>query len=183
VSPAGAGPDLVVRALLSRRVTHVVGLPDTVSGPLFDALVRHPLIRLVTVTREGEAFAIAAGLWIGGAAPVVVVQNTGLLESGDALRGTVLRMAAPIPIVVTGRGHALVTTEVLRSPLPATLETLTRVEVDSAALLTEPTLEAWGIPFLRCQEDDDPVASLLETIDGARQHECPAALVLARALT
>ncbi|HAC05532.1 MAG TPA: phosphonopyruvate decarboxylase, partial [Gemmatimonadetes bacterium] len=48
------------------RITHVVGLPDNTSAPLFDALQSHPSVRLVTVTREGEAFAIASGLWLGG---------------------------------------------------------------------------------------------------------------------
>src|SRR5512134_4019392 len=98
-------PTETLRALVAGGVTHVVGLPDSISGPLFDLVERHPSVRLVTVTREGEAFAIATGLWIGGASPLVLIQNTGLLESGDALRGTALRMGAPIPIVVTGRGY------------------------------------------------------------------------------
>ena len=92
--------------LVQTGVTPVVGIPDNTSGPLFPEVRKHPTLRLVTVTREGEAFAIASGLWLGGASPLVVVQNTGLLESGDAIRGTAMRMGAGIPIVVTGRGYA-----------------------------------------------------------------------------
>src|SRR5688572_28453930 len=126
-----------LRMLTASGITHVVGLPDSISAPLFDAVARHPVIRLVTVTREGEAFAIATGLWIGGASPLVVVQNTGLLESGDAIRGTVLRMGAPIPILVTGRGYERMRSagvDPSRQPSP---ELLANAAVDSAALLTE----------------------------------------------
>ena len=62
-----AGAAKTVRTLTASGITHVVGLPDSLSAPLFDAVARHPVLRLVTVTREGEAFAIATGLWIGGA--------------------------------------------------------------------------------------------------------------------
>ena len=44
-------------------------------------------------------------LWLGGASPIIVIQNTGLLESGDAIRGTAQRMGAPVPFIVTGRGY------------------------------------------------------------------------------
>ena len=96
----------ILHTLVAAGITHVVGLPYNTSAPLFDALSDHLWIRLVTVTREGEAFAIASGLWLGGASPLVVIQNTGLLESGDSLRGTATRMGAPIPILITGRGYS-----------------------------------------------------------------------------
>ena len=128
-------------------ITHVVGIPDNTSGPLFDELVRHPKIRLVPVTREGEAFALASGLWLGGASPLVVIQHTGLLEAGDGIRGTAQRMGAPIPFVVTGRGYAKMERAGVRRDDPRTRELLTRADVDSTALLTEPTLDAWGIPY------------------------------------
>lgn len=172
-----------VHALVSAEITHVLGIPDNTSAPLFAAVLRHPTIRLVTVTREGEAIAIAVGLWLGGASPLVVIQNTGLLESGDALRGTALRMGAPIPLVVTGRGYdtmgrAGVTPDDLKS-----VALLTRADVDSAALLTEPTLEAWAIPHRRCEAEDDPVAAIEVTIAEAYELGRPAAVVMARPFT
>jgi sulfopyruvate decarboxylase subunit alpha len=175
-------PDETLRCLVAGGITHVVGLPDSISGPLFDAVNRHPALRLVTVTREGEAFAIACGLWIGGAKPLVVVQNTGLLESGDSLRGTAQRMAASIPILVTGRGYAKMHAAEVSPDDPKTPELMTRADVDSTALLTEPTLSAWGIPFSLCSGDEDPASALLATIRQARDQERPVALVVARKL-
>ncbi len=170
-------PEETLRTLVSREITHVVGLPDSISGPLFDLVRPHPAIRLVTVTREGEAFAVAAGLWIGGARPLVVIQNTGLLEAGDSLRGTAQRMAAPVPVLVTGRGYGTLRAAGLSPSDPRSAELLKRPDVDSVALLTEPTLTAWGVPFRRCEVEADPAAALLETIDDARSREQPVALV------
>lgn len=178
----GSPASRTVHALVAGGVTHVLGLPDAVSSPLFGVLVRHPVIRLVTVSRDGEAFAIAAGLWIGGAAPLVVVRSTGLLESGDALRGTVMLMAAPVPILVTGRGHASSTPEESGRGDEPEFGALARPGLDSGAALTEATLEAWGVPFQRCREDDDSVAALLETIDTVRRSQRPTALLLSHAL-
>jgi sulfopyruvate decarboxylase subunit alpha len=176
-------PSATLRTLVATGITHVVGLPDSISGPLFDAVDKHPAMRLVTVTREGEAFAIACGLWIGGAQPLVVIQNTGFLESGDSIRGTAQRMAAPIPVLITGRGYAKMRTAGAAPDDEKTHELMTRSDVDSVALLTEPTLAAWGIPFARCEGDDDPAEALLETIEEAREQERPVALVVARKLT
>ena len=177
------GADGTLRALTANGITHVVGLPDSISAPLFDSVERHPAIRLVTVTREGEAFAVATGLWIGGASPLVVVQNTGLLESGDALRGTVLRTGAPIPILVTGRGYTRMRAAGVDPAQPPTPELFTRVDVDSAAVLTERTLDAWGLAYRTCESDDDPTEALLDALEGARELAQPVVLVMARELT
>ena len=150
-------------------VTHVVGIPDNMSGPLFDEVALHAAIQLVTVTREGEAFAVAAGLWLGGASPIVVIQNTGLLESGDAIRGTAQRMGAPVPVIVTGRGYEKMERLGVNQDHALTRELLTRPDVDSTALLTEPTFNAWGIPFWRCSADS-PIAG----IDPSPWHPCRA---------
>jgi sulfopyruvate decarboxylase subunit alpha len=163
-------------------VTHVVGIPDNASGRLFSEVASHPTITLVTVTREGEAVALASGLWIGGASPLVVIQNTGLLESGDSIRGTAMRMGAPIPMLITGRGYAKMERAGVSPTELRTVELMTRAEVDSAALLTEPTLDAWGVPFRRCSDDDDPVQAITSTIAKARQLGRPVAVVMAREL-
>lgn len=178
MKPAG-----VVTELVKMGVTHVVGIPDNTSGPLFPEVQDHPSLQLVRVTREGEAFAVASGLWLGGAVPLVVIQNTGLLESGDAIRGTAMRMGAGIPMVVTGRGYAKMAAAGLTPDVSRDRDLLTRPDVDSTALLTEPTLDAWGIPFSVCEGEADPVSAIRSTIERAHAEERPVALVLARALT
>lgn len=175
-------PVRTIRALVRAGVTHVVGIPDNTSGPLFPEVKRHPTIRIVTATREGEAVALASGLWMGGAAPLVIIQNTGLLEAGDALRGTALRMGAPIPLVITGRGWAKMRRAGVAPSDERTLASLTRPDVDSTPLLTEPTLDAWGIPYEICRQDEDPAEAIFAVVDEARDRGRPVAMILTRGL-
>ncbi len=141
----------LVDTLRDCDVTHVVGLPDNGTATLFDQLAGpRPELTLIRVSREGEAFAIATGLWVGGACPVVVIQNTGLLEAGDALRGTALRMRAPLLCLIGYRGFKRTfrpTGTQSRRRAARSPDNLQAVRFDSAALLTEATLAAWSIPF------------------------------------
>ena len=161
-------------------LTHAVGLPDNASAALFERLDRHPSIDLLTVTREGEAFAIASGLWVGGKSSIVIVQNTGLLESGDALRGTAARMEVPLLCLVTYRGYRSLLDHGAKAS-PQAAGSLSDPSLDSTALVTEPTLDAWGLPYEHYGSDaDTPAVSRARqrALDGAR----PAALLITRTL-
>jgi hypothetical protein len=139
---------LVLDALKRCGVTHVVGLPDNTSAALFTLVSNDRDVQLVSVTREGEAFAIAAGLWIGGATPVVLIQNTGFLESGDSFRGTVMRMRIPVMCLITYRGYrGMKAAGFPAAPEILTAEALSRPDLDSTALVTETTLAAWGVRY------------------------------------
>ena len=121
----------IVDGLLAGGVDHVVGLPDNQSRLIYEMFGRHERVRVVPVCREGEAFAVASGLYAGGSTPAVVIQNTGLLEAGDSLRGTAREMGVPLVSVVGYRGYRSLGTD----------------QVDSVAALTEDTLTAWQVPF------------------------------------
>jgi sulfopyruvate decarboxylase TPP-binding subunit len=164
----------IVETMRAQRVTHVVSLPDNASAALLALLREGDEPRLVSVTREGEAFAIAAGLWVGGARPLVLIQNTGLLESGDALRGTAMRMRVPVVCLVTVRGYATLA----RAPGAAPGgEVLSRPDVDSVAVLTEPTLAAWGLPFTLLREDAE-LPRLAQAFAEADRLQQPVAVLL-----
>jgi sulfopyruvate decarboxylase TPP-binding subunit len=124
--------DAVLSEIKKNGVTHVIGVPDNGSRALYQKLWADPVIRVVPVAREGEAFALASGLFLGGKKPLVVIQNTGFYESGDAFRGTVVNMAIPLVTIIGYRGH-----ETMSGAGP----------VDTAATFFEPVLKAWEIPF------------------------------------
>ena len=132
---------LILDELKRQGVTHVVGLPDNGSRALYELLRLDPAIRVVAVCREGEAHAVASGLYVGGARPCVLIQNTGFLESGDGFRGTAHNMAVPLVSLIGYRGHASLTPGVAR--------------VDTAASFLEPTLKAWGMPYHTLATDAD----------------------------
>jgi sulfopyruvate decarboxylase subunit alpha len=173
-------PLLQARAVLDelRRhaVTHVVTLPDNASAALLSLLEAEGSPRVVWVAREGEAFALAAGLWVGGARPVLLIQNTGLLESGDALRGTAMRMRIPLVCLVTYRGYATLRAADPRGDV-IDGERLSRPDVDSTAVLTEPTLRAWGVPYELLHSDAD-LPRLGDAFARAGRLEQPVALLV-----
>jgi hypothetical protein len=86
-----------IASLLTRlRITHVVTVPDSTIGQ-WDQAITASGVRLIRVCREGEAWAVAAGLYLGGSRPLVMIQCTGLFESGDSLRNALHDWKLPIP--------------------------------------------------------------------------------------
>jgi sulfopyruvate decarboxylase TPP-binding subunit len=124
----------LVAALDSVGITHVVWLPDSALGPWEADLERAAHLQLIRVCREGEAWAIAAGLYLGGCRPLVMIQNTGLFESGDALRNVLFDLGLPLWGIVGYRSY------------------LVANSTDTAKKFTEPILDAWGIDYLLLEE-------------------------------
>jgi sulfopyruvate decarboxylase TPP-binding subunit len=119
----------VLDELAHCSVTHIVWLPDSETGFMYQAMLESPFT-LVPVCREGESMAIAAGLVMGGKKPVVLIQSTGLYESGDSIRGLCLDLKLPVLLMIGYRGY----------PGKG------RPPADSASRFLEPILNAWGIP-------------------------------------
>ncbi len=183
-NPSGPAPRSValLDCLVSHGVSHIVGLPDNASAALFRAAEERSGLTVLTVTREGEAFAIAAGIWVGGQKSVVVIQNTGLLESGDSLRGTAVRMGVPLLCFVTYRGYARMHGAGVTPPTDGpTRSDLVRRDLDSVALITEPTLRAWGIPHCLFSADQD-IGRVNDAWDRALREARPVAVLLTRTL-
>lgn len=162
----------------------MVTVPDNTSALILTALERTAVassdsaIRLLYATREGEAMGLASGLWLGGAHPVVLIQNTGLLEAGDGLRGTAARMGAPILLLITCRGYAKARGAGVDPNLgEVDRDVLVRSDLDSVAHMTEATLRAWGIPF-RYLRDSSDLTPIGEAFAQAREDERPVAVLL-----
>jgi len=90
----------VTAAFEACGITHVVWIPDSLLGTWEVNLQQSKVLRLVRACREGEAIAIAGGLLLGGAKPIVMIQCTGLFEAGDALRNIVYDLGLPLLMLV-----------------------------------------------------------------------------------
>ena len=123
--------DEFVAVVTNLGVTHIVWVPDSTLGQWETDIRASPTIRLVTVCREGEAWAVAMGLHLGGAKPLVVIQCTGFFESGDAMRNVIHDLAVPIFAVIGYRSY------LNDSTLPG----------DTARVYAEPILKAWNINY------------------------------------
>ena len=153
----------IVQAFEKEGVTHVVGVPDNGSRALFERLWAHPNIEVILTSREGEAFGLASGLYLGGATPLVLIQNTGFFEAGDAFRGTAYNMGLPIIMLVGYRGYKTMEPDAPR--------------VDTAATFFEPTLKAWQVPYTAMHEDGD-IEQIPAAFTKARETSLPTAVLI-----
>lgn len=112
-------------------VTHVVTVPDSTIGQWQQAIEQRGRSRIVRVCREGEAWEVAAGLSLGGASPLVMIQCTGLFESGDALRNVLHDWKLPIFSIIGYRSY------LNQDTLPG----------DTCLVFTEPVLDAWKVDY------------------------------------
>lgn len=133
--------------------THVIWLPDSAIGPWEAALEVCDECRLLRVCREGEAWPIAAGLILGGMRPLVMMQTTGLFESGDALRNVVFDLQIPIQAIIGARNWLVQGTK------------------DSAKRFTQPILDAWGIGYtlIETKKDKPKLLSNLRRMHESRE--------------
>ena len=153
-------PAAILAELKKNKITHVVWLPDSETNFMYHQLTADPDVDLIPVCREGETMAVAAGLWLGGAKPVVLIQNTGVFESGDSIRGLGVDVNQPLVMLVGYRGwdrHGA-----------------TR---DSAAKFIEHILYAWGINYYLVETDED-ASRISEAMDEAERSQKPVAVLV-----
>jgi sulfopyruvate decarboxylase subunit alpha len=131
-------PETVHDKLKEHGITHVVWLPDSETNFLFTLLDGDPDLTMVGVGREGNACSLAAGLSAAGAKPVILIQNTGMMESGDSIRGWLKSLHIPVVLIVGYRGY-----------------TRHGVTKDTAADFTEPFLNAFQLKYYLVESDKD----------------------------
>src|SRR5829696_8930884 len=134
-------PAAAVGHVAAAGFSHVVWIPDSAVGPWEAALTSSPDLKLIRPCREGEAIGIAAGLMLGGARPVVVIQCTGLFEAGDALRNVVHDLRLPLKLVVGVRSYGAFAAGRSNDNCPA---------------FTDPILKAWQVPYTLLANPDQP---------------------------
>jgi sulfopyruvate decarboxylase subunit alpha len=92
---------------------HATGCRDVVYVP--DNPLSHVLrgfeyqyrdVRLILATREEEAFGIAAGLYLGGRLPAVMLQSSGLGNSLNAITSLLIPYQIPVLAIVSMRGDS-----------------------------------------------------------------------------
>jgi sulfopyruvate decarboxylase subunit alpha len=159
---SGASAARALAVIKQIGFTDVVSIPDGESRHLYQALVDEPTIEVYLPTREGEGIALAAGLWVGGRKPLLLIQNTGLMEAGDALRGCGIGPRIPLLLLIGWRGYP----GAEAGALP----------IDSAYPYTEPLLDAWGVPHRQLMSDDD-LDVIQEMATLATDTSMPAAVV------
>ena len=153
--------DRIASLLQELGITHVVTVPDSTLGQ-WEAAIERSGIALIRVCREGEAWAVAAGLHLGGQAPLVMIQCTGLFESGDALRNVLHDWQLPIPSIIGYRSY------LNQETLPG----------DTCLVFTEPILDAWRMDY-RLIAAADQFGVMAEHLAGYRTADRPRSVLIA----
>lgn len=157
----GLSPKAILAEIEKNGVTHVVWLPDSETNGLYVLMKAAPSLRLVPVSNEALAFSAAAGLSFGGRVPLILIQNTGMMDSGNSLRGWTIDLSIPVVLMVGYRGW-----------------TRHGVTQDSAAVYTERFLDAFGINYYLVESDAD-AERISIAFDEARRTARPVATLIA----
>ncbi len=81
------------------------GVPCSLMERVIGALEAHPRLPYVPAVREDVAVGLAAGVWLAGRTPMVLMQNSGLGTSLNALVSLSLMYRLPALLLVTWRGY------------------------------------------------------------------------------
>ena len=127
--------------ITSLGVTHVVTVPDTHQRTLIASLATDERLHLLTVATEDEAICVNAGLWMGGAEPLLLIQNLGLFAAMNSLRGIAVDTRVPTCMLVG---------QFLRDVTKPADE-----NTSSGVRLIEPMLRALDVPVYAIEGPDD----------------------------
>jgi len=124
-------------------------------------------VRLLLATREEEAFGIAAGLYLGGRKPTVMLQSSGLGNSLNAITSLLVPYQIPVLIVVSMRGDAG-EWNAAQVPMGRSVPAI---------------FEAIGIPHARVESEDEAATSVRAAGETAFATRIAHAVLLPRRVT
>jgi sulfopyruvate decarboxylase subunit alpha len=156
----------IIREIVASGVEFVVSVPDiTTSEGLLRQLAQMKAPRLIRVCKEDEGIGICAGLAYTGRRSLLLIQQTGMLDSINAIRGVAVEYALPICMMV-----GLLEKEPGVPPLQSKRY---------GVRIVEPILDAMGIAYHEIEEDAD-VGKIRPAIDGAYAASRPVVMLIGR---
>ena len=156
----------IIREILASNIEFVVSVPDiTTSEGLLRPLARAGHPRLIRICKEDEGVGICAGLAHCSKRALLLIQQTGMLDSINAIRGVAVEYALPICMMV-----GLLEKEPDLRP---------RESKRYGVRIVEPILDAMGIPYHEIEGDAD-VGKIRPAIDDAYAASHPVVLLIGR---
>ena len=166
---AGLSGQSIIRAIKAAGIDFIISVPDiTTSEGLLRPLAQETDPRLIRVCKEDEGVGICAGLSYCGRRSLLLIQQTGLLDSINAIRGVAVEYALPICMMV-----GLLQKEPGVPP---------RQSKRYGVRIVEPVLDAMGIAYHEIEEDAD-VGKIGPAIEAAYAEMRPVVLLIGRSPT
>lgn len=166
-SAAPAWARAVAAGLRRGGIQHAVYVPDTPLSCILRLLEQDGDISLTLATREEEGIGVAAGLYLGGMRPAVLMQSSGMGNSINALSSLLIPYQIPVLLLISLRG-GLGEWNVAQVPMGRALR---------------PILDALGIPQVTPTGDHDLEQTLAMAIALAFGVRLPVAYLLPGAIT
>jgi sulfopyruvate decarboxylase TPP-binding subunit len=163
-SVAGLSGEAIIREIKAAGIEFVVAVPDiTTSEGLLRPLSKLTHPRLIRICKEDEGIAICAGLHYTGKRALLLIQQTGMLDSINAIRGVAVDYSLPICMMV-----GLLEKEVGVPP---------RQSKRYGVRIVEPILDAMGIAYHEIEQDSD-VPKIRPALDGAYKDSKPVVVLI-----
>lgn len=160
----GLSGQSIIQEIRASRIDFVVSVPDiTTSEGLLRPLAQLTQPRLIRICKEDEGVAICAGLSYAGKRGLLLIQQTGLLDSINAVRGVAVEYNLPICMMV-----GLLEKEVGVPP---------RQSKKYGVRIVEPILEAMGIAYHEIEEQAD-VSKIRPAIDDCFTQSKPVVILI-----
>jgi sulfopyruvate decarboxylase subunit alpha len=165
VPPGPNGTDIIA-ALKQAGIGFVAAVPDIVtSAGLLWPLSRDRDFRLIRLCKEDEGVSICAGLHATGHRAVLLMQQTGLMDSLNSIRAIAVEYEQPVCMVVGLQG---------KEPALAS-DASTKVGVRAVG----PILDALGVDRIAIEGPDD-VAHLAPALERAYALSRPVVALIGR---
>jgi sulfopyruvate decarboxylase subunit alpha len=156
----------IIQQLKSGGIEFVVSVPDiTTAAGLLAPLEKLEQPRLVRVCKEDEGVGICAGLAHTGKRSVLMIQQTGLLDSINAIRGVAVEYSLPICMLV--------------GLLEKEPDVRPRESKRYGVRIVEPILDAMGVEYHEIEDEAD-IAKIAPAIETAYQQSKPVVLLVGR---
>jgi len=155
---------LIINALKQAGYNFAVTLPCGMLNGLIRAVEDCPEIIHVPLAREEEGVGIAAGAYLGGKKPVMIVQSSGIANSLNSIASLSIVYQIPLLIVMSYRGSLF---EFAPSQVPL-------------GMGLEGILRALGVPFYVLDDPDNAENLILGADSLAKAASRPVAVLLTR---
>lgn len=161
---AGLSGKNILNQMKAGGVEFVISVPDiTTAAGLLAPLEKETNPRLIRICKEDEGVGICAGLAHTNKRAVLLIQQTGMLDSINAIRGVAVEYSLPIVMMV-----GLLEKEPYVRP---------RESKRYGVRIVEPILDAMGVEYHEIEQEAD-VAKIKPAIDDAYKNSKPVVLLI-----
>ena len=155
--------EAIYNGLKDAGIDFIVSVPCVNLTRLLNIIDEDPDITHIPVTREEEGIGICAGAYLGGMRPAILMQNSGLGNSINALKSLIELYEIPLLMIMSHRGTE---GESICGQVPMGESTPRILEAMDFRFFKPATPEAAyddiRLSWELCEEEGKPVSILLE---------------------